>query len=154
MRAGNVGCEYGRAGPPASLSSAVRRSDTRMLAFILAVILLALSAWGVVATVRRFRQTGAGRAWWLAFSVFGALGVTVGAWFAFRFQYQVSSQFRYVGFPVPVAFFHLEDGQWVDFIIPPYASYPALLADTVGFGAAFLMPLLIARRLTASRYPQ
>jgi hypothetical protein len=121
-----------------------------MMAFILAVGLLALSAWGVVATVRRFRQTGAGSAWWLAFSILGILG----AWFAFRFEYQVSPEFRFIGFPVPVAFFHLENGNWVDFIIPPYASYPALLADTVGFGVAFLMPLLIARRLTASRHPQ
>ena len=123
-----------------------------MMTFILAVGLLALSAWGVVATVRRFRQTGAGSAWWLAFSILGMLGA--GAWFAFRFEYQVSPEFRFIGFPVPVAFFHLEDGHLVDFIIPPYASYPALCADTVGFGVAFLMPLLIARRLTASRQHQ
>ncbi len=125
-----------------------------MLAFVLALVLLALSFWGVVATVRRFRQTGAGRGWWSAFSVFGMLGVVVGAWFAFRFEYQVSPAFRFVGFPVPVAFFHLEDGQWVDFIIPPYASYPALAADAVGFGVIFLVPLLIARHLVGRRQPE
>ena len=125
-----------------------------MMALILAFALLALSAWGVAATVRRFRQTGAGSAWWVAFSILGILGAGLGAWFAFRFEYQVSPEFRFIGFPVPVAFFHLEDGHWVDFIIPPYASYPALLADTVSFGVAFLMPLLIARRLAASRHPQ
>jgi hypothetical protein len=125
-----------------------------MLAFILAAVLLGLSAWGVVTTIRRFRQTSAGRAWWLTFSILGVLGMGLGAWFAFRFEYQVSSAFRFIGFPVPVAFFHLEDGQWVDFIIAPYAAYPALLADTVGFSAAFLMPLLILHHLAAGSRPR
>jgi hypothetical protein len=123
-----------------------------MLPFVLSIVLLALSVWGVVVTVRRFRQASAGRAWWLAFSVFGVLGLTVGAWFAFRFEYQVSPKFRFIGFPVPVAFLHLEDGQWIDFIIP--AGRLAMFADTVGFGVAFLMPLLIARHLTGGRQPQ
>jgi hypothetical protein len=125
-----------------------------MLGLILAVVLLALSAWGVVATVRRFRQIGAGRGWWSSFGVFGVLGMAVGAWFAFRVEYQVSPEFRFIGFPVPVAFFHLEDGRWTDFIIPPYASIPALLADTVGFGVAFLMPVLIAGHLAGRRRAQ
>jgi hypothetical protein len=125
-----------------------------MMAFILAVVLLALSAWGVLATVRRLRQTNARGAWWLTFALLMALGAVAGAWFAFRFEYQVSPDVRFVGFPVPLAFFHLEDGHWVDFIIPPYVAYPALFTDIVSFGAALLMPLLIARRFTERRQPQ
>ena len=117
-----------------------------MLAFILAVVLLALSAWGVVATVRRLRQTNAGTTLWLVFAVLLALGASAGTWFAFRFEYQVSPEFRFVGFPVPLAFFHLEDGHWVDFIIPPYAAYPGLLANIGAFGVVPLLPLLILRR--------
>jgi hypothetical protein len=146
-------CIVGVAGP-APVSFFVRRSDTRMLAFILAVVLLALSAWGGSATVRGLRQTNAGGAWWLAFTVLGALGAGVGAWFAFRFEYQVSHDFRFAGFPVPVAFFHLEGGDWVDFIIPPCFAYPGLLADISTFAAVLLSPLLAARRITERRRPQ
>ena len=125
-----------------------------MLSFILAVVLLALSAWGVSATVRGLRHANAGGAWWLAFTVLGVLGAGVGAWFAFRFEYQVSHDFRFAGFPVPVAFFHLEGGDWVDFIIPPYFAYPAVFADIVSFGVALSMPLLIARRVPERRQAQ
>jgi hypothetical protein len=125
-----------------------------MLSFILAVVLLALSAWGVLATVRRLRQTNARAAWWLAFALLMALGAVAGAWFAFRFEYRVSPDMRFAGFPVPVALFHLEDGHWVDFIIPPYAAYPAIFADILSFGVALSMPLLIARRVPERRQTQ
>ena len=125
-----------------------------MLAFILAAVLLVLSAWGVSATVRCLRQTNAGGAWWLAFTVLGVLGAGVGAWFVFRFEYQVSRDFRFAGFPVPVAFLHLEGGDWVDFIIPPYFAYPGVLADIAAFAAVLLSPLLAARRITGRRRPQ
>jgi hypothetical protein len=117
------------------------------MGFIIVVALLALSAWSLMVTVRRLRQTKAGRAWWIAFGLLLALGVGVGTWFAFSFEYQVSPGMRYASFPVPLAFFHLEDGHWVDFITPPYIMYPGLVANIAAFTALALLPLLITRRI-------
>ena len=117
------------------------------MGFITVIGLLALSVWGVLATVRRLRRTSAGRAWWNVFVLLLALGVGAGAWFAFCFEYQVSPQMRYASFPVPLAFFHLEDGHWVDFITPPYVMYPGLVANIAAFAAVALLPLLIIHRI-------
>jgi hypothetical protein len=122
-----------------------------MLGFIVAVVLIALSVWGVSATVHGLRRTNAGATWWLIFTMLSLIGAGVGAWFAFRFEYRVSHDFRFAGFPVPVAFFHLESGDWVDFIIPPYFAYPGLFADIATFATVLLLPLLVTLRITERR---
>ena len=117
------------------------------MAFIVVIIVLALSAWAVLATIRRLRQTKAGSAWWIAFALLLAVGCGAGAWFALRFEYQVSPEMRYASFPVPLSFFHLEEGHWVDFITPPYVMYPGLVANVASFAAVAMLPLLFASRL-------
>jgi len=46
---------------------------------------------------------------------------------------------RVIGFPVPVCFFHLEDGDWVDFIPPPAMQYLGWIAN---FLTGVVVPLL------------
>jgi len=121
------------------------------MGFVIVIIVLALSSWAMIATIRRLRRTNAGRAWWTAFAMLLALGISAGTWFAFSFEYQVSHDMRYASFPVPLAFFHLEDGHWVDFITPPYVMYPGLLANVTSFAAFALLPLLIISRVAGRR---
>jgi hypothetical protein len=114
------------------------------MSFLIVTALLALSSWGVFATFRRLRRTQASRAWWLAFASLVVVGLVAGCWLAFSFQYQVTPRMRYVSFPIPLAFFHLEDGQWIDFVTPPYVMYPGLVANVIAVVAVALLPLLLA----------
>ena len=114
------------------------------MGLIMVMVVLALSAWAVYATVHRLRQTRAGRGWWTAFALLLAVGCGLGVLFAFSFEYQVSADMRFASFPVPLAFFHLEEGSWVDFITPPYVMYPGLVANVASFVAVALLPLLVA----------
>lgn len=116
------------------------------MGFIIVIAVLALSAWAVFSTVRRLRQTNAGRPWGIAFFLLLALGCGVGAWFAFGFQSQVSPQMRLSSFPVPLVFFQLEKGTWVDFVTPPHVMYPGLVANISSFAAVALLPLIVASR--------
>lgn len=116
------------------------------MGLIIVMVVLALSAWAVYATVRRLRQTKAGRVWWISFALLLAVGCGLGVWFAFSFEYQVAADMRFASFPVPLAFFHLEGGAWVDFITPPYVMYPGLVANVASFAAAALLPLLVASK--------
>jgi len=114
------------------------------MGFLIVIILFAVSSWGVLGTFRRLRRTHAGCAWWFAFVALAIVGVVAGSWLAIRFDYQVSPQMRYAGFPMPLAFFHLEDGHWVDFVTPPHVMYPGILANILAVVAAALLPLLLA----------
>ncbi len=122
------------------------------MGFLIVIALLALSSWGVFATFRRLRRAHASRAWWFAFGVLAVAGLVAGYWLAFSFEYHVSPRMRYVSFPMPLAFFHLEDGQWVDFVTPPYVMYPGLLANVVAIVAVALLPLLLASLASGRRH--
>jgi len=124
------------------------------MGFIIVIIVLALSAWAVLATVRRLRQMKAGLAWWLAFASLLAVGCGAGTWFAFSFEYQVSPEMRCSSFPLPLAFFRLEEGRWIDFITPPHVMYPGLVANVASFVALALLPLLFASRMAGRRHSQ
>ena len=50
---------------------------------------------------------------------------------------------RFVSFPIPIAFFHLEDGHWIDFVTPAYVMYPGLVANIVAIVATSVLPLLL-----------
>ena len=114
------------------------------MAMLIVIPLLALGSWGVLGTFRRLRRSHASRAWWFAFVWLSVVGLAAGGWLSFSFEYQVSPEIRYFSFPMPVAFFHLEDGQWVDYITPPYVMFPGLVANVVAIVAVALLPLLLA----------
>ena len=121
------------------------------MGFPIVIVLLVLSSWGVLATFHRLRRTHAGRAWWSAFAVLAVFGLAAGCWLAFSFEYQVSPQMRYASFPMPLAFFHLEGGQWVDFVTPPHVMYPGLVANVIAVVALALLPLLLASLVSGRR---
>jgi heme A synthase len=114
------------------------------MGFFLVIAVIALSGWIFTATSRRLQRTRAGRNWWVAFAALTIAGFAVGCWLAFRFEYQVSPRMRVFSFPIPLAFFHLENGHWVDFVTPPYVMYPGVLANVLSIVAMALLPLWLA----------
>ena len=113
------------------------------MGFPIIIVVFILSFCVVSATIWRLRRTGAGRSWWFAFIALAIVGVTVGSWLALRFEYQISPTLRCASFPVPLAFFHLENGNWIDFVTPPQVMYSGLVANILAVVAVFLLPLLL-----------
>jgi hypothetical protein len=53
--------------------------------------------------------------------------------------------YRIVGLPMPMVFFHLEDGQWVDFIVPfPWVNLTCNII-TFGLAGAVAMATVLGR---------
>jgi len=44
-------------------------------------------------------------------------------------EYDAVVNMKIVGFPMPLVFFHFEDGQWVDFPLPAYVDWPGLITN-------------------------
>jgi len=78
------------------------------------VILLALLAGN---TVSRILVSPQKKKRLLIFFAVLVLGAAVGVWAA-GVEYQASDTFRFAGCPLPVAYFHLENGHWVDYVTP------------------------------------
>ena len=66
--------------------------------------------------VRRIRVQG-GRVPVLGLAVAAVVGAALGAGMN-RIMCPMGAQFRVIGVPLPGVIFHLEDGQWVDFVVP------------------------------------
>src|SRR6185369_43925 len=113
------------------------------MGLIIIVVILAVSIWTLFATFRRLRRNSVSSAWWLAFSFHAIVGLMIGCWLAFRFEYQVSPTMRFASFPIPLCFFHFEDGQWVDFPTPPIVMFPGLFANVVAIIALATLPVLV-----------
>jgi hypothetical protein len=117
------------------------------MGLLIVIIVFALGCWTLFATFRRLRRFHAGCAWWSTYICLALSGVILGYWLAFQFEYQVSPEFRFASFPIPLCFFHLENGQWVDFITPEIVMYPGLLANIVAITAIVVLPIMIASLL-------
>jgi hypothetical protein len=107
--------------------------------FVLA--LLAGSSWALVSLVRRLRCEQAGPRRWVAFVILAVIGLSVGAWCAFRCEYPLGAHYRIGSFPLPVVFFHLEDGQWVDFPVPKFQALSAAFTNILTVTALATVPL-------------
>ena len=114
------------------------------MGFLIVTAVLALSLWAVIGTFRRLRSKHVGRNWWLLFAALAFVGVAAGSWMALRFEYQASPSVRFFSFPVPLAFFRLENGRWVDYVTPPHVLYPGVVSNIVAVVGALLLPLLLA----------
>jgi hypothetical protein len=78
------------------------------------------------------------------------VGGAIGLWSGACFEYQVSERHRFVGFPIPMAVFQLEDGRWVDYIGNPLV----VLLDGFLVATALLAPftvLLVVKSLLGRR---
>jgi hypothetical protein len=119
------------------------------------LIALVLAALGVLAYAahRSLRRRGVSHGWRIAYFTALSAGVVAGIYFGFFFRYFASPSVEIVSFPVPAAFFVLEeypDGEsrWTDFITPApilfagsnvpifacLAVLPVWLANTVAHG--------------------
>jgi len=59
----------------------------------------------------------------------------------------VGTNFRIGSFPIPVVFFRLEQDQWVDFPVPAFQAWLAMLANIITIIALATLPLwLVSRR--------
>jgi hypothetical protein len=110
---------------------------------LIALPLLGLSLWLIGGTFRRLQRKRAAWKWWLAYCALVVIGAIVGWRLAMDVEYQVSPTMRFASFPIPLAFFHLENGEWIDFILPPAFVYLGLAANVLSVVAAALAPLLI-----------
>jgi hypothetical protein len=91
--------------------------------------------------VRRLRREQAGPRRWVAFVILAVIGLSVGAWCAFRCEYPLGAHYRIGSFPLPVVFFHLEDGQWVDFPVPKFQALSAAFTNIITITALATVPL-------------
>jgi hypothetical protein len=114
---------------------------------ILFVLLqLGVCTWLLWRVVKRLRRVRAGPMLWAGFAVLAWLGIALGWWMAFAVENQVSGRYRLGGFPMPVVIFHLEQGNWEDFVTPPIFMIPALVANVLAGVALLELPLLIFPR--------
>ncbi|NQT94554.1 MAG: hypothetical protein HQ559_17495 [Lentisphaerae bacterium] len=86
--------------------------------FIFAVVTITPLAFLARNTLRRILASPQKRKRLIIFSAVLVLGVVAGYWLGFAFEYRASSMVRVFGCPLPLVVFNLEDGRWVDFIMP------------------------------------
>ena len=117
------------------------------MGFFIVILFLALSVWMLVGLFRQLRRQHAGRSLWFSFSVLAACGITVGIWCALGCEYHVGTNFRIGSFPIPVVFFRFEDGQWVDFPVPAFQAWLAVVTNIITITALATLPVwLLLRR--------
>ena len=112
----------------------------RMGMFIV-IVFLALSSWALVALFRQLRRQRATAGRWLAFGILVACGVSIGIWCALYVEYNVGTRYRIGSFPIPVVFFHLEDGAWMDFPVPEFQVWATIFANIITITALATLPL-------------
>jgi len=111
------------------------------MGILLVIGLFALSSWALVALFHRLQRQRVSSYWWLAFVVLGACGTALGIWCAFYCEYHLGARYRVGSFPIPVVFFHLEDGDWVDFPVPKFQAWSALFTNVITIIALATLPL-------------
>jgi hypothetical protein len=111
------------------------------MGILLVIVFLALSSWAIVALFRRLWRKHVSTGWWIAFGVLVACGTAIGIWCAFYCEYHVGTRYRIGSFPIPVVFFHLEDGDWVDFPVPKLQAWSAVFTNVITIIALATIPL-------------
>jgi hypothetical protein len=118
------------------------------MGILVVILFFTASTWMLVALIRRLwseRKSGNWR--WVLFCILSMCGVAIGIWCGFFCEYKVGGSLRVISFPIPIGFFHLEDGQWVDFIVPQFQMWLALFTDVLTLTAFTTLPLwLVSRR--------
>lgn len=114
------------------------------MGFLLIIVFLALSSWMLIALFRRLWLKHVSTGWWIAFGVLFVCGVALGIWCAFYCEYHVGARFRIASFPIPVVFFQLEDGNWVDFPVPQFQAWSAAFTNVITIAALAVLPLWFA----------
>jgi hypothetical protein len=118
-----------------------------MGALILILPVLAFDLWLLATTGKKQCQIWRQARAWPRLAGAAIIGLALGVWLALFVQYKWGSTVRVIGFPVPVCFFHLEDGQWVDYITPPAMQWAGWAANILTGVAAPFIPFKAAEFL-------
>jgi hypothetical protein len=114
------------------------------MGIIFVTIVYLFCGWIIIPTIRKL--IGAhNKKLWLAGFLLAVIGLTIGYLLANQ-EYNAGSSMRIAGIPMPLVFFHFENGQWVDFPLPAYVGWPGYIA-TILFWIAICLLFL---RLCAS----
>jgi hypothetical protein len=111
------------------------------MGFLIIILVLCLSGWSLVVTIRRLKNVGADRNWWVAFGVCTIIGIVLGCLCAFMVDYHVTPKMRFSSFPLPLAFFKFEDGAWVDYVAPRFVVIIGILANILAVTAVANLPV-------------
>jgi hypothetical protein len=111
------------------------------MGMLFVIAFLALSGWLLFTLLKRLRRQHARTGQWIVFAILVACGVALGIWCAFYCEYHVGTRYRVGSFPIPVVFFHLEDGQWVDFPVPAFQAWSAAFTNVITITALATSPL-------------
>jgi len=114
---------------------------------ILILPVLALDIWLLATTGKKQIKIWTQARAWLRLAGAASLGVALAIWLSLFVEYKWGSTIRVIGFPVPVCFFHLEDGNWVDFIPPAAMQYLGWAANFLSGLAAPIIPFKAAEFL-------
>lgn len=109
------------------------------MGILLIIGITLLCGWVVIPVFRnaaKIRQ----KKLWLVIFLMAVVGIGVGMLLA-NLEYHAGAKFRVVGTPIPLIFFHLENGQWVDFPLPSYVAWPGYIANVIFGTALCLAPL-------------
>lgn len=118
---------------------------------LIALGLIAVSLWLLWKVCVRLWQRQSSARWWIFGGVIFGLGLTLGWWTAFHFEYHATPRMRVVSAPLPLAFFVWEEDRWTDFVTPEYYMWPALVANVLSIAAVIVSPLLLLKRKIAGK---
>jgi hypothetical protein len=116
-----------------------------MLSFFISIPITGLALWLILRNAARLCQTRAGWLWWIALITIVLGGGYLGRQLS-RCDVRISSTLVWGGLPLPIGFFHFENGQWVDFVPPYPVQFCNVAADTVIPIIVLLIPWMIVRR--------
>ena len=111
------------------------------MGILIVILFFVLSVWALVTLFRRLRRQHASRALWFTLWVLLAFSIPVGIWCAFFCEYHVGAHFRVGSFPIPVVFFHFEDGQWIDFPVPEFQAWSAAITNILTIATLATLPI-------------
>jgi hypothetical protein len=113
----------------------------------LIVPVVAFDVWLACTTGRRQLALWLAQKNWRHLSAAAAAGLLLAVWFAFFIKYNMGVAFRLQGFPIPVAFFHLDDKTWTHTTPPPPLPFLGAAANFLTGLAAPFVPFKIAEFL-------
>ena len=116
------------------------------MGILIIILFLAASSWLLIALIRRLRLLRVGNRVWTVFSFLATCGIALGVWCACYCEYQIGTRYRIGSFPIPIVFFHLEDGMWVDFPVPALQAGAAMLTNIVCITTLAMFPVWLLTR--------
>jgi hypothetical protein len=113
----------------------------------LIVPVVAFDVWLAGTTGRRQVARWLAQKNWRHLAAASAAGLLLAVWFAFFIKYNMGVAFRLRGFPIPVAFFHLDDKTWTYTTPPSPLPFLGAAANFLTGLAAPFIPFKIAEFL-------